>query len=210
MKRLLILVVAASLAALTACNFPSGPNPTITPPPTGTASATPFIISPTPSLPATSPAATQLPPTQTPTPTTGPSQAAAQTVKIFLIAIGDNGVSGKLVGCGDSAVPVEVQIAPTSGVLRAALEQLFAIKTQYYGESGLYDSLYQSNLSIASLEIVDGVAEMRLSGNLALGGECDSPRVQAQLEETALQFSTVQSVEIYINDIPLQDVLSLK
>ena len=41
-----------------------------------------------------------------------------------------------------------------------------------------------------------------------LGGVCDSPRFEAQIEQTALQFSTVSSVEVFINDIPLQDVLS--
>jgi hypothetical protein len=38
----------------------------------------------------------------------------------------------------------------------------------------------------------------------------DSPRIKAQLEETALQFSTVTKVSVYINDKSLEDVLSLK
>jgi hypothetical protein len=41
-----------------------------------------------------------------------------------------------------------------------------------------------------------------------LGGVCDSPRVQAQLEEIALQFSTVNSVAVFINGEPLDQVLS--
>ena len=41
-----------------------------------------------------------------------------------------------------------------------------------------------------------------------LGGVCDSPRFEAQIEQTALQFSTVSNVEVFINDIPLEDVLS--
>ncbi len=58
------------------------------------------------------------------------------TVKIFLVATGDNGVSGKMIGCGDSLVPVTQQIVPTQGVLRAALEILLGIQQQYYGQSG--------------------------------------------------------------------------
>jgi len=43
-----------------------------------------------------------------------------------------------------------------------------------------------------------------------LGGVCDAPRVEAQIEQTALQFSTVHEVAVFINDVPLEDVLSLK
>ena len=41
----------------------------------------------------------------------GPS--SVQMVKIFVIAVDDNGKAGIPVGCGDSAVPVMVEIPPT-------------------------------------------------------------------------------------------------
>jgi hypothetical protein len=50
----------------------------------------------------------------------------------------DGGQAGQEVGCGDSAVPVQVVVPHTQGVLRAALEALLSIQDQYYGESGLY------------------------------------------------------------------------
>jgi hypothetical protein len=213
MKSPLILFCLVILIALTACNLPIRQPATVTPPPSTPGTITPTIPGPTSQLSTIT--STTIPPTAaltfTPQPPTSTSTLpSAQRVQIFLIAIGDNGVSGKMIGCGDSVVPVDISIEPTTGVLRAALEKLLAIKTQLYGMSGFYDALYQSDLSIASLEITNGVAEMRLSGSLILGGECDAPRVQAQLEEIALQFSTVQSVAIFINDIPLEDVLSLK
>ena len=86
---------------------------------------------------------TPVPNTQTP-----PSNAP-QSVNIFLIAVGDNGSSGKIVGCGDSLIPVQLSIPPTQGVLRAALEALLALNDQYYGESGLYNALYASDLQLA-------------------------------------------------------------
>jgi hypothetical protein len=43
-----------------------------------------------------------------------------------------------------------------------------------------------------------------------MGGECDTPRVRAQLEQTILQFPTVTEADIFINGKPLADVLSLK
>jgi len=103
-----------------------------------------------------------------------------------------------------------VSITPTIGVLRAALTKLLTIKTRFYGESGLYNSLYQSNLSIDSLNLQNGVATIRLSGTISLGGVCDTPRFQAQLEQTVLQFSTIKQANIFINDQPLAKVLSSK
>jgi hypothetical protein len=43
-----------------------------------------------------------------------------------------------------------------------------------------------------------------------LGGTCDAPRLAAQIEQTALQFSTVNDVAVFVNDVPLEDVLSQK
>ena len=152
-----------------------------------------------------------LPNTATTIPTeTLVTAAAEQQVKIFLIAIDDNGRSGKQIGCGDSVVPVMVPIPQTVGILKAALEALLAVQTQFYGESGLYNALYQSDLQLESVAIKQGIAQIWLTGTLALGGECDSPRVEAQLTETAMQFSTVNVVKVYLNGKPLQEVHSLK
>ena len=136
--------------------------------------------------------------------------SGAQTVKIFLIAVNDGGKSGDKIGCGDSVVAVRAPIAPTLGVLRASYEKLLSMKSQYYGVAGLYNALYQSNLKLDDLALINGEAIIHLSGKLAMGGECDNPRIQAQLEDTALQFSTVQKSTIYINNKLLKDVLTLK
>ncbi len=169
-------------------------------------SPTPQVITATPTN--TVPAPTIAVPTNTqalPTKTPGP-----QLVDIYLIAIDDNGQGGIPVGCGDSAIPVKAEIQPTQGVLRAALEKLLSIKDQYYGQSGLYDALYQSDLQVESVTIDNGKATVNLTGSMMLGGECDNPRVQAQLENTVLQFSTVTSADIFINGKPLAEALSLK
>jgi len=146
------------------------------------------------------------------TPTLVPTQQTPirQMVNIYLIALEDNGISGKLVGCGDSVIPVQVEIPPTQGLLRAALEGLLSTKDQYYGESGLYNALYQSDLQLASVTIEGVKAIIHLTGTLMLGGVCDNPRVEAQIVETALQFSTVKDVSVFINDKLLEEVISLK
>ncbi len=164
------------------------------------ATATITIPSSTPIIPA----ATQVPPVL---PTSTPGE---QLVKIILIALEDNGQAGTLVGCGDSAIPITVTIPPTQGVLRAALEKLVSAKNQFYGESGYYNALYQSDLQVAGVTIEQGKAIINLTGSVILGGVCDAPRIEAQIEQTALQFSTVNEVNVFINDVPLEDVLSLK
>jgi hypothetical protein len=176
------------------------------------ATQTPQIITATiPPLPTeTAIPPSPLPPTSIPS-TPQPTSQGPDHVKIYLVAVGDNGVSGKLIGCGDSLVPVDVKIAPTLGVLRAALNELFKLEGQEnYGESGLYNALYQSHLSIADVAVIDGEARIYLKGSLMLGGVCDNPRVEEQLKAIALQFNTVNRVSVYINGESLAKILNLK
>ena len=142
-----------------------------------------------------------------PGPTATP-QLTGPGVLIYLIALDDAGQSGPQIGCGDSVMPIPVRISPTLGVLRAAMEQLVAIRDPYYGDSGLYNALHSSNLTVGAINIAAGHATINLSGSLVVGGTCDAPRVQAQLEQTALQFSTVNRVTILVNGQPLTSVLS--
>lgn len=138
------------------------------------------------------------------TPGPGPEPGPPQftQVQIFLISTGEGSV-----GCGDAIVPVTRQIAPTTAPLRAALTELLSIKTPMLGESGLYNALYQSDLSIERLVIENGRAIVDLKGTIRLGGVCDEPRVVAQLEQTVRQFPTVSSVTITVNGEPLADAI---
>lgn len=131
-------------------------------------------------------------------------------VDIYLVALGDEGQRGKLIGCNDSLVPVEVPVAPTRAPLRAALEQLLETESATFDEIQLYNALYRSDLVVEDLRIVGGRAIIRLSGTLRLGGACDVPRFEEQLLETALQFSTVTEVDVWINGTPLDEALSAR
>jgi len=154
-----------------------------------------------------------LSPANSATPALGPSASrdTKQTVKVFMIAVDDNGASGKKIGCGDSAVAVTREIAPTQAVLRAAMTELLSIKDKNYGQSGLYNSLYRYNLNVESVTIDDnGKATIKLSGDFTLVGTCEDPRIEAQLRETAMQFPTVKSADIFINDKNLTEIMSLE
>ena len=173
------------------------------PKPTQAAPTQPAKVQPTPTQPA---------PTQPPATLATATKAAPtpKDVKAFLVALNDNGVSGKKIGCGDSVVGVIIQVPDPAAPLRGALDKLLAAHTQYYGQSGLFNALFRSDLMLEMVTISSGVAEIKLTGAMTIGGVCDAPRVQAQLEETALQFSTVQKVNILVNGIRLQDLLSSK
>jgi LysM repeat protein len=136
---------------------------------------------------------------------TGEEPGQFTQVSIYLIALEDAGQSGTEIGCGDSVVPVQVTIPPTNAPLTAALQKLLSIDDQYYGQSGLYNALYQSDLHVDDVQIVNHEAIVHLSGSVTVGGVCDEPRVQAQLRGTALQFSTVDSASIFINGVQLED-----
>ena len=127
-----------------------------------------------------------------------------------MIAVGDNGAAGKKIGCDDSVVGVTVPLGDPAAPLRSVLEKLLAVQSQNYGQSGLFNALFRSDLQLKSVTISNGVADIYLTGSLTLGGVCDNPRVQAQFEETARQFSTVNQVNVYINNKNLLDLLSLK
>ena len=131
-------------------------------------------------------------------------------VKLFFVAVNDNGVAGKKIGCNDSLVAVDRAIPTTNAPLTASLKELFSLTDQNYGQSGLYNALYQSKLKIESISIVSGKATINLTGSLVLGGECDNPRIQAQIEQVALQFSTVKTVAVFLNSKTLQQALSEK
>ncbi len=137
-----------------------------------------------------------------------PPPGTVSSVNLYFIALNDNGQSGKKIGCNDSVIPVQVSIEPTTAPLRAALEKLFSIKDQFYGQSGLYNALYQSNLHVDDAAVANGTATVHLSGNTALGGVCDDPRFGAQITETILQFPTVTNAVVYINGKRLEDFLS--
>lgn len=162
--------------------------------------------------PAKGPAAAPPPATIEPLPTPTPlssGQGGFTHVQIYLVALGDNGQNGQKIGCDDSLIAVEREITPTIAPLRASLNELLSLREQYDGQSGLYNALYQSDLKIDDIGLANGLATIYLSGRYTLGGVCDIPRFEAQLEATALQFSTVDRVMVFLNGQAMTDALSL-
>ncbi len=134
------------------------------------------------------------------------TQNESRQIQVFYIALEGTGGTGETIGCNDRVAPVTVLI-DTTPTLAIAFEALILDPR---AAPGLHNALANSNLTLDSAVIENGTATVKLSGQLSLGGVCDHPRVEAQLKETALQFPSVEKVEIFINDKPLAEVLSLK
>jgi len=129
-------------------------------------------------------------------------------VKLFVIALDDGGRTGEKVGCNDSVVSVTRRISATRAPLHAALEELLSLPEKTGPGRRMHNALHQSNLKLKRASVRRGEAVIHLSGLLVTGGVCDAPRVQAQLERTALQFASVRRVRVYVNNKPLSDYLS--
>lgn len=130
--------------------------------------------------------------------------------KVFLIDLGNSLSGSEILGCGDGLAYMEYDMSASQDPVYDTLAELLTLNPNDYAISGYYNSLGNAQLSVNSLSINNGVAEVYLNGTLSLGGACDNPRVVAQLEKTLLQFPNITSVDIYINSQALADFLSLQ
>lgn len=139
-------------------------------------------------------------PTATTTDTTGQAQNTTTSIKIALLDTTGSG-TGKSRGC-DNVAMVSRTVAATTTPLTAALQTLFAEK-EGAQPSAEYNFIARTakTLKFDHATVASGTANIYLTGSLSgLAGVCDDPRAQIQLEETALQFATVQKVQIYLNN----------
>lgn len=134
--------------------------------------------------------------------------AEAAQVKLFFIAVDDNGQSGKKIGCNDSVVAVDVDAARSASPLKTAYQRLLSVRADSYSPRKLSNPLAKSRLRVKSVAVRNGTAVVRLAGRLTSDGVCDDPRIEAQLTETALQFPTVERVSVFVNGVALSELLS--
>lgn len=203
-RRMIWFGCLAGISILTlTCQVPTA---ALTPVPTSTRLPTvtqPSTIAPTPTE--------TLAPPLISTPTQAVRAPVPARVRVYYVATGDGGQSGIPIGCGDSLVAVETDAPPADSAVAASLSVLFANHQQFVGQSGLYHSLWQSNLQVGSVRtLADGRLQVEISGNLQMGGECDVPRVQGQIEQTALAAANGTPVDVLLNGKPIAEALSLR
>jgi hypothetical protein len=123
-----------------------------------------------------------------------------QKIKIAVLDPEGN-TTGKSVGC-DRLVLIDRNIPKTDQILNATLKDLFGLDSEKV--DGWFNIVARVNqtLKFDRATIENNVAKIYLTGSFPTGylhGECDNPRLQIQIEETALQFSSVKFVETYLN-----------
>jgi hypothetical protein len=104
---------------------------------------------------------------------------------------------GETIGCNDKvALTTVARVSATDDPIHDALMSLFDVRESTHNQ--LYNSLYQSKLTVDRIISPDGVTtEVWLKGDIASGGVCDDPRIKAQIEGTVKRLRPVY--KIYLN-----------
>ncbi|MGB1286877.1 MAG: GerMN domain-containing protein [Aggregatilineales bacterium] len=133
----------------------------------------------------------------------GDSDAGSDVVIVYLIAPGSDNPDDV---CSDLPVAIASSIDNDEMTVQDAMNELYNLNDRDYETGTVYNALYPSTLNI-SAEVMDSVAVVNLTGTLFLGDACDGTWIETQIEQTMLQFSDVEHVEIFINEQPLADYL---
>jgi len=124
-----------------------------------------------------------------------------QRVKLALLASPDlfDYKSQPKIGC-DALVFATAEIERTPKILNETLELLFNDDFNYGFPPANFISSTQNDLKFDSAIIANGIAKVFLTGKMTITDKkCDEDRVIYQIQETAKQFKTVKSVEIFLN-----------
>ncbi len=130
---------------------------------------------------------------------------AQREVKVYLVAVGDAGKSGRKIGCDDSLVPVTRTVEAGASPLEAAIRELLSVPREYDARLGNY--WFGENLRVRDASVRGGTATIRITGTLFVAGICDEPRIEEQIRETARQFPGVRRVRVFVNNRPLAAVI---
>ena len=135
---------------------------------------------------------------------------AAKTpqIKVYLVAIGDAGKLGRKFGCDDSLVAVTRPLTSARSPLKSALKSLLSMPPRDAQNRGLENFWKGRNLRLQSVSLRNGVATIRISGEVFVAGVCDQPRITEQIEATARQFATVKQVKVFIGRESLSRAIS--
>lgn len=128
-------------------------------------------------------------------------------VKVYLVALEDDGRSGQKIGCGDSLVAVTRRVRARRPTLKMAIQELLLVPHEY--DARLKNFWRGRNLRVRSASVGrGGVATIHIAGaGPQVAGVCDHPRIESQIEETAKQFPEVRRVRVFVNGRTLASVI---
>ncbi len=124
------------------------------------------------------------------------------TVKIFL----SHETADPNASC-EEVYPVDRFVPKTTTVAKAALEELLRGPTTVEQDEAMFTSIPQG-IKLVSLVVNDGTARAVFSRGLStVAGSCTVQAIRRQIEQTLLQFNSIDSVEIAIEGVPDDEVL---
>ena len=143
---------------------------------------------------------------QQPTPTSNSIPPSAQdtqsddeeTIKFWVGSFSDYESQGIMVGCESYLLPLSTTIERGDDLvsdLQIALEALFDPE-QNHPVAETEDWVKQLDLSVESISIVDGDAEVNLGGTLMGIGGCGDAILEAQILQTVFQFKTLERAKV--------------
>lgn len=110
--------------------------------------------------------------------------------------------SGGDIGCGNKVFLSPYTVEPkTKAVMDATYEVLFDLKPRSEIEADDIHNIVgtETKLWYDSVTLEDGVATLSLAGKPQNVSHCAAPAFRAQIEEAALQFDTVDTLQVYLN-----------
>lgn len=104
----------------------------------------------------------------------------------------------------------EILVPRTKSVLKSSLQALLDMGVESGCDgSGTCSDLYLSDLRVTYATIVDGVAHVRIEGNVALAGDMSGTRAVEEIRRTVMQFPSVKSADITVNGRSLKCLADL-
>jgi spore germination protein GerM len=126
---------------------------------------------------------------------TDPTSRQIATVRLFF---SNSEQDPDALDCG-AVFPVSRELPPNPSVARRALTELLKGPTEEESVQGFYSSINEG-VRLQGLDIKDGVATIDFDGTFAAGvaGSCQVEAIRAQVTQTLVQFSSVNSVVITV------------
>jgi LysM repeat protein len=127
-----------------------------------------------------------------------PELIDAPTARYMLVLPSDNGANGLLLGCNDSAVPINSGLELT-GVTQSDIQtSLTALFTATQIPSPYMTSL-PSGLSVSNVTVSGDLATVALTGTLQPVGTCGDARIQGQIVLTIFEYTGINRAFVTLN-----------
>ncbi|PID83363.1 hypothetical protein CSB11_01050 [Candidatus Campbellbacteria bacterium] len=104
------------------------------------------------------------------------------------------------IGCGVGVKFAPYKVPKTKGVLDATYKKLFELSETDLEKDHRNTLKGYEDLKYKTVTVKDRTARVYLTGNMNGPDHCALPEIRAQIDKAALQFKTVDTVVVYLND----------